>query len=167
MIRLLLSLVLLSLGTALPAQVVLQLERFGSAKTRKFYEGQSLMYRMPNDKTWYQSEIVRLIPEDRIVVFDQRYLPMNDIRAIRSDHPQRWSKPVAYNLYIFGSSWSFFSFAASLAYKDYSYSGRDALITGTSLATGFLIHKLFRYRTWKMDQRHRLRMLDLRMGPNW
>jgi hypothetical protein len=167
MIRLLLSLVLLSFGATLSAQIVLQLERYSSAKTRKFYEGQSLMYRIPNDKTWYQSEIVRLIPEDRLVVFDQRYLPMADIRALRSDHPQRWSKPIAYNLYIFGSSWSFFTLAASVAYKDYSYSGRDALVTGTSLATGFLIHKLFRYRTWNMDKRHRLRMLDLRVHPTW
>lgn len=149
------------------AQVVLQLERYGSAKTRKFNEGYTLTYRISNDKTWYQSEIAQLIPGDNIVVLEKQYLRLEDFRSIRSDHPQRWSKPIAYNLYIFGTSWSLFTLGAAVASKDANYTLSDASVTATSLATGFLIQKAFKYRTWHMGKKHRLRILDLRAFPGF
>lgn len=145
----------------LAGQTVLQLERSGRVKTVKYGIGTVLDYRLNGQKEWYAGEIVRLIPDEKIIVFPNRYVRLEEMAGLRFDSPSRWSKPMGRNLYIFGASWSAFSLGASIFDKNDPYTWGDAAVTATAGATGWLIQRLFRYKTIRLNQRKRLRILLL------
>jgi len=155
---------LLIVAGSLSAQVYLQMEKRGSARTVKYQPGEVLTWRMAGDRTWYQSELVRLIPEDSIVVFADRYVKLHQITAIRSFAGSRWSKPISRQLYLFGLSWSGYALIASLLDETDPYDRGDLGVTLTSFATGFVLHQVFRSRTFHLGKRRRLRIVDLRVG---
>ncbi len=161
--RLALTGVLLFVACSLSAQVWLQMEKRGSARTVKFRPGEVLTWRMAGDRTWYQEELVRLIPEDSIVVFANRYVKLDQITAIRSFAGSRWSKPVSRQLYLFGLSWSAYALIADVFDETDPYDRGDLGVTLTSFATGFVLHQVFKSRTFRLGKRRRLRIVDLRI----
>jgi hypothetical protein len=153
------------LPMASSAQIVLQMEKVNSAKTKKFFAGDELTYRIANDPQWYTSELVQIVPSENLLVFDNRYIPLDSITAFRSYAPQKWSKPIAYNLYTFGAAWSLFSLGASVVDKEDPYSWGDLMVTGTAAATGLLIQLLFKKRDYKFGKKRRLRIIDMEVRP--
>jgi hypothetical protein len=145
------------------AQVYLQMERYGKAETVKFNPGTELTYRLKGQKEWETAVLERILPEEGRILLGVRYLDPSQIDAIRSFHPQRWSKPLGNNLMLFGASWTGFALGASIADRDDPYSAGDAIVTATAIGTGFLIQKLFRRRTYRMGERRWLRVLDMRL----
>ncbi|MCB9283341.1 MAG: hypothetical protein H6563_04645 [Lewinellaceae bacterium] len=148
---------------ALPAQIYLQLERSGSAKTTKFAPGTELTFRLKGQTEWERAVLDRLIPEENRLLLGINYIDPSEIEAIRSFHWQRWSKPMGTNLYLFGASWTGFALGAWVADRNDPYSAGDAIVTLSAIGTGFLIQKLFHHRTWTMGKKWRLRIVDLRV----
>ena len=135
----------------LPAQIVLQIEKYGSPKTQKIGVGTFLEYRLYEYEEWQEGTIEQLIPDENIVVLNDRYIKITDIESIRFDTPQRWSRPLGRNLYLFGASWALYAVVASLVDKEDDYTWGDAAVTGTAAATGFLIQRIFRYKKYHFD----------------
>ncbi|MCB0641218.1 MAG: hypothetical protein KDC44_06240 [Phaeodactylibacter sp.] len=158
------SCLLLLFGTqALSAQLLLQLETVGKVKTKKFQIGETLTYRLQGSDQWEEGTIENLIYGDNLVVFNNRYTPVDQIVALRSFQPQSWSKPLSYSLYSFGAAWSLFSAGAAIVDKNDPYSWGDLAVTGTSMALGLAIQQLFKKRDYRIGKRRRLRILDLRV----
>lgn len=151
---------LIPLGSA-HAQKVLQIERLGSARTQKLSIGTALTYQLHGDPVWYSGEIVNLLPEDSIVLFNNRYIKVDKIRAFRWD--LGWPRSVGRQLFWFGAGWSGFALigTATDGNPDTQYEWSDAAVTGTSLATSWLLPRIFKYRKIRFGKNRRLRALDL------
>ena len=147
----------------LSAQLYLQMETAGKVKSKKFAIGESLTYQLEGSDQWEEGTIDNLIYSDNIVVFNNRYTPLDQITMLRTYDQQRWSKSIGYTLYSFGGAWSFFSLGASIVDRNDPYSWGDAIVTGSSLALGFAIQQIFKKRDFKIGKKRRLRILDLRV----
>lgn len=166
MIRIFTTLLLLTIfgGSAL-AQKVLQIEKYGKAKTRKIYIGESINYKLFDDEVWYSGYIEDIDVEKKLLVMKDRYVDVTKIEKMR--RPIRWSKGVRTSLFLFGASWSANAFIGTLTdgNKDTNYRWSDAIVTGVSWLTGWIVPKIFKFRTLKFGKKRRLRVLDLSPVP--
>ena len=151
-------------SAAVQAQKVLQIERYGSPKTKKYFIGDVLTYQLKDDDTWYEGEIVDVNADDNIVVFHNRYARVEDIRAFRYDNPQKWSKPLGVNLIRFSGGWVFYSLIDILDFGN-PFGWSAVIVPVTSLTLGCLLPKIFKYKVVKFGGRKRLRALNLTIGP--
>jgi len=151
------------------AQRFIQMEKYGSAKVKKYYIGEEITYKLkefPND--WTTSVIEDIVMEENIIIFNNRTVNLDELIAIRSFKPSRWSVPVAKNLYRFGLSWGVLSLLSPLAGTPITWAA--AIVPAVAFATGFLIKSIFKHRSYKLGKRRWLRMLDMnqelnRIGP--
>jgi hypothetical protein len=164
---LLYTLLLIGLNTTTGnAQKFIQMEKYGSAKVKKYYIGDELTYKLreyPND--WTTGVIEDIILAENLVVFTNRAVKLGEITDIRSFKPVRWSVPLAKNLYRFGVSWGVFSLLGPLV--DTPITWAAAIVPASAFVTGFLIKRIFKQRTYRLGKRRWLRMLDMdqRFGP--
>ncbi len=165
------SLAILLLAPVLPvaAQQVMQIETYGKAKTKKIYPGQTIQYRLKNQKNvWLTGAIEAYRMEDRLVVLTDRYVPLDSIAALRYD--RRGPKVVATQMFWFGTAWSAFAAVGTLTDGDpeSNYEWSDAAVTGGFWLGSLLLPRLFRYKNYNMEGRHRLRLVDLQpfLSPN-
>lgn len=144
------------------SQKIMQLEKAGSAKTRKFILGEEITFRKGDDKEWQKATIADIIPKDSIIVLDRQYVKLSEITAIRTFRNRGWSKAGAISLYTFGTAWAGFTLGDELAdsknQADWELAG---YVAASSFASGFLLQQLFKNETYKMGKQHRLRLLDL------
>lgn len=148
--------------TTLSAQKVLQLETYGNIKkTRKYYIGSEMTYQLKGDDLWYTLPIERIIVDENIVVFRDRYVKLDQIVAIKSFHNRGRSRRFATTLNVFGIAWSVFALGGSIANEDFSYRKGDAITSATALGLGHLIKWIFASKKYKMGKKYRIRVLDL------
>lgn len=162
--RLFTLLLLLCSTYALPAQKVLQIEKYGSPKTEKIQIGSVIDYRLTGEEAFREGYIEDIRVEDSLIVFGDRYVNVHDIAELR--FPRSWGKTVGTSLMIFGGSWSGFALLgyATDGNPETSYSGRDAAVTVVAAGLGYALAKLVRYRKVRIGKRYRLRLLDLRFS---
>ncbi len=143
------------------AQKVLQIEKYGSPKTKKMYIGEEINYKLKNDEVWYRGVIEDLDIERNWIVLPDRYVPLDSIEAFR--RPKGWSKAARTSLYTFGAGWSANALIGTLTDNnpDTHYLWSDAVVTGTSWLTGWILPKIFKNKITKFGKKRRLRMLDL------
>lgn len=151
-------------GSRLWGQKFLQIEKSGSLRTQKIPVGEVLTYRLEGDETWYTGEIVRLLPEDSIVLFHNRFVQIGEINAFR--YARRAPASLSQSLFWFGLGWSALAIVGTatddvgkLGVPDYRWS--DAGVTATSVGTSWLLPRLFKYRYVRFGHKKRLRILDL------
>lgn len=157
-----LALLLLSSGLPAAAQQVMQIETYGKAKTKKIYPGQTIQYRLKNQKNdWLTGAVEAYRMEERLVVLTDRYVHLDSIAALRYD--RRWSRTVGTQMFWFGTAWSAFAAIGTLTDGDSTsnYEWSDAAVTGGFWLGSLLLPRLFRYKHYNMQGRHRLRMVDL------
>ena len=154
----------------LTAQKFIQMEKYGSAKVKKYYIGDELTYKIKEfGDDWLTETIEDIHMQDNLVQFKNRVIKLNDIIAIRSFQRSRWSKPIGQKLYLFGISWGVFSLLSPLAGLPITWAA--AIVPGVAFTTGFLLQVIFKHRTYKLGKGKRrwLRMLDMnqvqRIGP--
>jgi len=142
----------------LDAQKILQLEKTNSLKVKKYYIGDVLTFQLKEEgKTWFTEAI-----EDILV-------KVEDITAIRSFRVQRWSKPLAKSLNLFGLSWGVLSLLSPLAGTPLTWAA--LVVPLASFAVSGIVRVLFRYRTYKIGKKRRMRLLNMdrksffRQGP--
>jgi len=152
------------------AQKILQLEKIGSLKVKKYYVGDVLTFQLKGEgKTWFTEAIEDIYQEKGLVLFAHRVVNVEDITAIRSFRVQRWSRPLARNLSLFGVSWGVLSLLSPLAGVPLTWAA--AIVPAASFAVAGIIRVFFRYRTYKIGKKRRMRLLDMdresffRQGP--
>lgn len=144
------------------AQKVLILEKRGTTKTKRFYEGDEITYRIKGEKVWETSTIVEMIPKENILVLDRIYVKVDEIEALLKVKNQRVANGLSTQLYVFGTAW-----AAYTAIDDLVVSKRKtdweaaAYVSGTSFVLGTLLRLLPKTKTLKIGKKRRLRLLDL------
>lgn len=147
---------------SLKGQKVLQIEKYGQAKTQKIFIGEEITYKLKDDKSWNLGYIEDLIIDEKVIVLGDRYVKLDEIAAFRYYRP--WTKAAGITFFTFGASWSVFAAVGTLTDGDpnTSYRWSDAAVTGTSWVLAFVIPRFFKYKVIKFGTRKRLRMLDLR-----
>ena len=143
----------------LNAQKILQLEKRNSAKTKKFYIGSELTYRLANDKTWYTDVIMDLFVDEGIIQFSRRLVKHGDIVAIKTYKNRRLALNIEGGLYTFGASWMFYSLGAVLFGTPITFTA--VIISGTAVVLGWLARKIFYSKRYKIGKRRKFRILDL------
>ncbi len=152
--------------TPLIGQKFVQIEKYGSAKVKKYYIGDQLTFRIKAfGKAWLTETIEDIYLADNMILFNNRIVKLQDITAIRSYKRSQWSGPLAKKLYVFGLAWGGFSLLGTLAGVPLTWTA--AIVPGTAFATGFLLQKIFKHKTYKLGKRRWLRILnmDQSLGP--
>ena len=157
--RLFIFTLLLFLTNLLYAQKVLQMEKYGSAKVKKFYIGEELNYRIAGDKTWYKGTIQDLKVDENIILFEDRYVNLKDITMLRKY--RYWTKGLFRQSLAFAGGWLFFSLAGTLVGWELTLS--TIVVPVAAVAATWITHKLFHKKNYRMGKRRWLRMLDLTM----
>ena len=145
----------------LSAQKVLQIEKVGSAKTKKIFIGEAFEYRLKNSDVWLYAAINDFIVEEGLIALGDRYVHTDSIASIR--YEKSWPRALGRQLFIFGPAWSAFALIGTTFDDDpeSTYQWSDATVTGASMLTGFLLPKIFRYKKYRFGGRKRLRLVDL------
>ena len=143
------------------AQKVLQIEKRGSYKTEKIYIDQEITYRVHGDDYWYRGAIKDLLVEEKIILFYDRFVPVDSIAAFRYERGRMGS--LGKQIFWFGTAWSVFAAVGTATDRndDTNYRKSDAIVTGTSWLLALLVPKIFRYKIVRFGKRKRLRLLDL------
>jgi hypothetical protein len=150
-------------------QKYLQLERLNSTKTRKYQPGDEITFQLNNGQ-WYTRIIDDVNYEQQLLLFANGHVELDSIVAFRSFNSARWSRPIGNQLYNFAAAWVLFSIVDQAVSDDpFQDIPKSAyIIPASSVATGFLIKKLFKQRTFKIKRnkagevtKWRLRVLDL------
>jgi hypothetical protein len=160
--KLLLLAAFLSCCCILPAQKVLQLEKYGSPKTQKIHIGEVLTYRLAEDDHFTTAYLEDIRVEEGLLQMGEYYVKVDDIVELR--YERRWAKAAGSSLFWFGIGWSGFSFLGNTFDGDNTtnYGFQDAGLTLTAIGFSYLIPRLFKYKRIKIGARKRLRPLDLR-----
>lgn len=145
------------------AQLFLNLEKTGSPYGKRIYPGKVMVFKIEGDEMWRSSELIEIIPETNILVFEDQAHKVEDLKFIRDDSRSKWSGPLGTSLFTFGLSWSFYATGAHLFDDTYTYSKRDAILTGSTMLVGWSVRRLFRFKTLKLEKNYGLRIIDMRI----
>ena len=160
-------LLMLALLAASPlwGQRVMQIERYGNPKSRKIFIGEEITYRLKNDKTWYTRAIEDYRLDQNMIVAADRYIKVDEIAALR--YERGWPRVLGRQLFWFGTGWSFYGLVgfAVDGNPNTHYRWADAIVTGTSWTTALLLPKIFKYKKIKINDRRRLRLVDINFRP--
>ncbi len=149
------------LAINLSGQKFLQLESYGQAKTQKIAIGTPISYKLSDHSEWEVGIIRDFLIEENKIELEDRFLSLSDIKALRFN--RRFAKVVQSGLYVFGASWSTFALLGYTFDRDPAthYSTFDLGVTLSSGLLGWGIGKLFKYKTFKVGNRKKLRLIDI------
>jgi len=157
------SLLLLSCGL-LPAQKVLQIEKYGKPQAEKMFIGDLLNYQLKGEDFFHSSYIEDIQVEDSLLVLGDRYVNVYDITALQ--YERGWPRATGISLFWFGIGWSGLAAIGTAVdgNDDSRYRWSDAIVSAGSIGLSFAIPRLFSNKTIKIGKRRRLRLLDLRFN---
>jgi hypothetical protein len=146
----------------LHAQKVVQIERYGRAETEKIFIGEGIEYQLKDTKEWRYAVIEDINVEQNLIVLADRYLDPDKIAAFRYYRPI--SRNLGFQMMTFGVAWSGYALVGTALDRDpdTSYRLSDGIVTATSVAAGYGVMKLFKYKKIKFGKRKRLRLVDIR-----
>lgn len=145
------------------SQKAIMLEKKGSLKTLKFFQGETLIYKLKGDRNhWYKEPITEIHVDDKYIEFDhRRIVHLDSILAIR-EAAGKAARPISMALKGFGLSWTFW-FGVSMILGD-EFTVTNAAIGVGSYLVGELLELTF-IRTHRIKHRKRLRLIDLTFVP--
>lgn len=150
----------------LNAQIYLQLEKANTTKVIKFSTGDRVFFRTARyGDEWQSGNIYRILPEEKALVFDDRITYLQDITHFK--YYRAWPNGIGTNLMRFSGAWFVFAgiieggTALGVLESNYRFGADTAIIGGTAFLTGFLTKKIWATAVRKMNDRNRLRIIDL------
>ncbi len=147
------------LSTAL-CQKVLQMEKYGKLKTKKYFIGEELVFQLKGDDYWYHETIQDLYVDEHTILFTNRVIKVDQIVAIKSYKNRAWSRGVSTNAYV--ASGAFVGLSLLGKALDYSDLNRATIIIpGVTVIVAWLIRKIFKSKKYKIGKKRKLRLLDL------
>lgn len=149
----------------LNAQKMLLIERYGKANPKKIYVGETIRYKLEDDDQWYIGVMQDIILEQNLIVLGDRYVAIDKIVKIR--YTRNWAKRIGPMFFWFGSGWSVFAAIGTATDGDSStnYRWSDAIVTGASWLVAWTIPKIFKYKTYTLGKRRKLRPIDISIIP--
>ncbi len=149
------------------SQVYFQYEQSGTLDVKRWTAGDKILFRQKRfGKEWISDRIVRLLPEDNAILFQDQIVHLDEISHIqyRRPVPDIFGRTLTY----FGAAWLLYGGALhgltelNVLESGFQF-GRDTAIIGvTSIASGYLMQKLWSKATKKMNANKRIRIVDLR-----
>jgi len=117
---------------------------------------------MLGDNFWQNGPITELRPDIQAMVINDRFIMLDQIESVKFSGSS-FANGAGYSLMIFGLSWSAF---AGIGYNtdgdpNTQYGAMDLGVTAVAFGAGVLLRKLFASRKYKLNQRKRLRVVDL------
>ncbi len=139
----------------------MQIETSGRVKTKKIFKGEGLEYLLRGSKTWTYGVIEDFNIDSNLIVFGDRYVKVDEIKAIRYYKPA--ARRMGAQLALFGAAWSAFAAigTATDGNPDTNYRWSDAVVTGSAMGLGYAYSQLFKYKKYKIGKRRKLRLIDL------
>jgi hypothetical protein len=159
--NILLLCVFLLCGKHLMSQQFLQLETINDPETKKFSINTKFTYKSIHEEVWQSRIIDALLYKDSTVLFQDGMIKLNEIKAIQLKRPM--ADLTGKTMMGLGVTWLVYGSLDALRDNGEALGGSEIIISVTSIATGFLIRKLFYKRTVNMGSRYRLRLMDLRL----
>ena len=144
-------------------QLFVKIEKSGTTFSERIYPGKLLVFKTQEDEDWRQAELIDIIPETQLLLFEDQVHKLSSIIAIRDNRRSRWSGPLGTSLMTFGLSWNVYAGGAHFFDETFTYTKRDAIIGGTTILSGYLLQRLVRYKTIRSDGKYRLRIIDMRI----
>ena len=145
-------------------QKVLQMEKRGKAKTKKFYIGDELTYQLEGDKEWYTEVIQDILVEQNSILFPSRIISIDQIRKIKTFKNRRRSRALSTSLFVFSGGFVSLSLIVA-ATTSWSLGTNFWLFPAIAVPTGLLIRWIFNSKTYKLGKKRKLRVLDLNIVP--
>lgn len=149
---------------SMQAQKVMQIEKVGSLKNYRYMAGDEFEYQILSlPGVWSKATIIEVLTDQNVVHTTNGLINLATITKIRKKNESRFKN-------------AFVIFLYSSAISTIIYSGR-AWILGTppnwislTMSTapflvGYLIQKIFKYKTMRMGPGYRLRAIDLTFYP--
>ena len=146
------------------AQLFLQLEKAGTLKTIRYTEGDLLTFRLKNDdKGWYERTIVSIdVPGNRII-FPDVTLSVDSIEAIRLERKAIVAQLLGSALQVGGINQILFT-AYYAIFQDRKLQWSSMGFGALNIVVGTVLKRLFRRPVFHINQRKRLRLIDLNFG---
>lgn len=148
-------------------QLFLQLEQSNSLEVKKYSPGDLLHYRTKEfGNNWLNDKIINVLPEDNALLFYDKIIHLDEITHIQ--YPRPWADATGYSLMGFGSGWLIYGgvieglSSINAIESNYRFGKDTAIIGVTAIASGYLIKKLWSKAVRKMNQRNRVRIIDVR-----
>lgn len=163
-VSLLFSLFLTGFYTEVRAQKLLQLERSGTLKVKRYYAGDEIVYLLKNEgKNWRRDVIMGLNTTEGVIFFTHGHINLRDIIAIKPTRAAGQAKTVSKIFYGFALNWGFWSVVGLVVGQPVTlFSG---IVIGSALGVGWIAGEIIKAHTIHLNSNHRLRMLDLTMYP--
>ncbi len=156
------SFLLLLTFSATSAQIFLQIEKKNTPKSIRLQAGDYLVYTLKAyPDIWRTERITSLDYDQSLIVLEEGYYKLDEIAKIRLY--RNWSQSVSFGMLQFSAGWFLYGGIASLASSEYTMSDREIIIGGIFAAVGFLIRKIFYKKTLSLGEKHRLRIVDIRL----
>lgn len=148
-------------STQIFAQKVIQIERYGRAKTEKIFIGQGFEYRLKGEESWRYAVVEDINIEQNLIVLADRYLDPEKIDAFR--YYRSYSQKLGFQVMTFGVAWSGYALIGTAldGNPDTKYRLSDGIVTASAIATGIGLAKLLKYKKIKFGKRKRLRLIDI------
>ena len=150
----------LSAISLIDAQKVLLLEKRNDPKTKKFFIGSTLSYKVASfPEEWRKGKIENILIEEGYIVFTDALVSIDEIIELKSY--RGWARAANLILTRFGATWWILGGIVHF-YDDNISFGWDTLLIGAgAMLSGILIKKLFYTKRYKMGKKWRLRILDI------
>ncbi len=149
------------------AQVYFQYEETNNLLTRRYSIGEVINFRLKDfGEEWIKDDILNLLPEDKSVVFYDQIVQLDQFTHIQ--YPRPWAHTTGITLMSFGSSWLIMGGtieglrSLDALETDYKFGVDTAVIGLSSIATGYLIRKIWGKAIKKLNERKRVRIVDIR-----
>ncbi len=146
------------------AQKFLQLEKYGSFKTERFYIGEDITFQLRNDdKGWLTRTITDIDVEGGHLIFFNHPLHIDSIAAIRLPR-SNGMQIVGGALQVGGANAMLFSIAYPI-FQDQPVNWAGVGYGALGIAIGTALRKLFKTKKFVPGKKKRLRLLDVSFGP--
>jgi hypothetical protein len=144
----------------LSAQRVLQIERTGSVRTKKIYEGTVLTFHIKDTprKAWRTETILEIKPELGAFLTENGMVYIKEIDAFRYKRPLVFA--LSKSLYGFSTLYLFYGGLGTI-FKQQPYSDALFIVPASSAAIGFGLQKTLGYKRECIGGYRKLRLLDL------
>lgn len=149
------------------AQIFFQFEQSGTLDVKRWTVGEKVMFRQRQfGDEWIFDRIIQIIPEDNALLFNDQIVHLDEITHIQ--YPRPVPNIIGKSLTVFGASWLVLGGTLhgltelGLLESGFQFGQDTALIGVSTVATGFLMQKLWSKAIKKMNANKRVRIVDLR-----
>lgn len=157
--QVLLMLSLMIVTTSLSGQVYLYLEDMMQVQAIKIPEGASISIKTLKATRWTNYRIEKLYAEDNIIIHSNGMIDLADVTHLRIQ--RKWVVALGSSLQAFGSAWAVYGLIILAANPSVVQLSSIAVGSLIPIAAGYIMKKIWKYKKYKINQKTRLKILDL------